>query len=401
MEGPTPVSALIHAATMVAAGVYIVARSHLIFAQAPLALAVVAGVGCLTAFYAATIGLVQTDIKRILAYSTISQLGYMFLGLGVGAFSAAVFHLMTHAFFKALLFLAAGSVIHALSGQQDIRRMGDLRDRVPTTYWTFFVGALAIAGIPGFAGFFSKDGILWQTFAGGHLVLWPLGLLSTGLTSFYIFRLIFLTFHGQPRYTPETARHIHESPPSMTGPLVALALLSLAGGWVGLPAPLAEKLGAKNYLENFLRPVFERSTTLLSAGAPVHTHPEELALMAVTVLVAAIGIGVAYTFYLLNPQLANGLAETFHRPYRVLLNKYYVDELYQFLLIRPLHWLSDRVLWQVVDVAVIDGAAHGTAARSQALGQWVRRLQSGNTRSYAAWVVLGAEQLSKPVGRPT
>jgi len=394
MEGPTPVSALIHAATMVAAGVYMVARSHVLFAHAPLALTVVAAVGCLTAFYAATIGLVQTDIKRVLAYSTVSQLGYMFLGLGAGAFAAGIFHLMTHAFFKALLFLAAGSVIHAMNGEQDIRKMGDLRGKIPATYWTFLMGTLAIAGLPGFSGFFSKDEILWQAFSSPSLplgwLLWLGGVVAAMLTSFYMFRLVFLTFHGQARYTPETARHVHESPRVMTRPLMVLALLSVIGGWVGIPTVLGERAGIPNLFEHFLEPVFSSSTALLRAEALTHSHSEELGLMGLTVLLALAGLAVAYTFYLRNPELAKQLAETFRRPYQLLLGKYYVDEIYYATIIRPLHWLSERVFWQEVDVKVVDGAFNGVAARARSFGLWVRLLQSGNTRSYGAWVVVGA-----------
>jgi len=388
MEGPTPVSALIHAATMVTAGIYMIARSHILFAHAPLALAAVATIGCLTAFYAATIGLVQTDIKKVLAYSTVSQLGYMFLGLGVGAFTAGIFHLMTHAFFKALLFLAAGSVIHAMNGQQDIGKMGALRRKIPYTYWTFLIATLAIVGAPGFSGFFSKDEILWQTFETGNQVLWLLALVAATLTSFYMFRLVFLVFHGQARYTPETARQIHESPRVMTWPLVALAVLALAGGWVGIPAAL----GGANRLARFLEPVFASSHALVQAQGQtiLHSHEWELALMGLTVLLAATSMGVAYAFYILNPELANNLAQTLRRPYQILVRKYYVDELYFAAVVRPLHWLSERVFWQAVDVRIVDGAVNATASRARGLGRWARRLQSGNARSYAAWVVVGA-----------
>ena len=387
MEGPTPVSALIHAATMVTAGIYMIARSHILFAHAPLALAAVATIGCLTAFYAATIGLVQTDIKKVLAYSTVSQLGYMFLGLGVGAFTAGIFHLMTHAFFKALLFLAAGSVIHAMNGQQDIGKMGALRRKIPYTYWTFLIATLAIVGAPGFSGFFSKDEILWQTFeTGENQVLWLLALVAAALTSFYMFRLVFLVFHGEARYTPETARQIHESPRVMTWPLVALAVLALAGGWVGIP----DALGGANHLAHFLEPVFASSHALVQAKTILHPHEWELALMGLTVLLAATGMGVAYAFYILNPELANNLAQTLRRPYQVLVRKYYVDELYFAAVVRPLHWLSERVFWQAVDVRIVDGAVNATASRARGLGRWARRLQSGNARSYAAWVVVGA-----------
>ena len=393
MEGPTPVSALIHAATMVAAGVYMVARSHVLFAHAPFALMVVAVIGCLTAFYAASIGLVQNDIKRVLAYSTVSQLGYMFLGLGAGAFAAGIFHLMTHAFFKALLFLGAGSVIHAMHGQQDIRHMGELRKKIPATFWTFLLATLAITGIPGFSGFFSKDEILWQTLISPSLrfgwLLWLAGLVAAMLTSFYMFRLVFLTFCGQGRYTPETARKVHESPRVMTAPLAVLAFLSVVGGWVGIPAVLGEPLGISNWFEHYLEPVFAPSTEILHASAMTHSHSEELGLMGLTVLITLAGLGVAYTFYLRNPELANQIAETFRGPYQVLVNKYYVDEIYHAVVVRPLHWLSERVFWQVVDVGVVDGAANGAADRARQLGAWARRLQSGNTRSYGAWVVVG------------
>jgi NADH-quinone oxidoreductase subunit L len=394
MEGPTPVSALIHAATMVAAGVYMVARSHVLFAQAPFTLTVVAVIGCLTAFYAATIALVQTDIKRILAYSTVSQLGYMFLGLGAGAFSAGIFHLMTHAFFKALLFLGAGSVIHAMNGQQDIRKMGELRPKIPATYWTFLIATLAIVGAPGFSGFFSKDEILWKTLTSTSLYLgwlwWLLGLVAAALTSFYMFRLVFLTFHGEARYTPETARKIRESPRVMTVPLILLAILSVIGGWVGIPAALGDYLRTSNLIERFLGPVFSSSTAILQTGGVVHSHTEELGLMGLTVLLALAGLAVAYAFYIRNLELANQLAATFRAPYRILLNKYYVDEIYFAVVVRPLRWLSDRVFWRAVDVGLVDGAVNGTAARAQDFGLWVRGLQSGNIRSYATWVVIGA-----------
>ncbi len=394
MEGPTPVSALIHAATMVAAGVYMVARSNILFAHAPFALATVAVIGCLTAFFAATIALVQTDIKRVLAYSTVSQLGYMFLGLGAGAFAAGIFHLMTHAFFKALLFLGAGSVIHAMNGQQDIRKMGGLWPKIRATATTFWIGALAIAGAPLFSGFFSKDEVLWQTFSSPTLrigkVLWLLGLIAATMTAFYMFRLVFLTFHGEGRYTPETAKHIHESPRTMTRPLIVLAVLSVVGGWVGIPAALGERVYLSNYLEHFLEPVFAGANQLLRAHAVAHEHSEELGLMGLTTLLAVAGFAVAYSFYIRNPELANQLAKTFRTIYQILVNKYYVDEIYHALIVRPMHWLSDRVFWQAFDVGIVDGAINGAAARAQEMGAWLRRWQSGNTRSYGTWVALGA-----------
>jgi NADH-quinone oxidoreductase subunit L len=385
MEGPTPVSALIHAATMVTAGVYVVARSHVLFAHSETALVVVAIVGCATAFFAATIGLVQTDIKKVLAYSTVSQLGYMFLACGVGAFSAGIFHLMTHAFFKALLFLAAGSVIHAMGGEQDMQKMGGLSSKIKYTYATMLIATLAIAGIPPLAGFFSKDAILFGAFTipGGH-PLYALGLLTALLTSFYMFRLIFLTFHGKPRYD-EHKVHVHESPWSMLGPLVILAVLSVVGGWIAAPA----LWGGTDYFTNFLTPVFgshEGSEALSEAAA----HSLELTLAAVAVVSALIGLAVAWWLYLNKPGKADGLAKSMKPAYTLLLNKYYVDELYAKVVVRPLMWISTNVLWKVADVAVIDGAVNGIAHETTALGDGVRHTQSGNTRSYAVWVVVGA-----------
>jgi NADH-quinone oxidoreductase subunit L len=385
MEGPTPVSALIHAATMVTAGVYVVARSHILFAHSETALVVVAIVGCATAFFAATIGLVQTDIKKVLAYSTVSQLGYMFLACGVGAFSAGIFHLMTHAFFKALLFLAAGSVIHAMGGEQDMQKMGGLSSKIKYTYATMLIATLAIAGIPPLAGFFSKDAILFGAFTipGGH-PLYVLGLLTALLTSFYMFRLIFLTFHGKPRYD-EHKVHVHESPWSMLGPLVVLAVLSVIGGWIAAPA----LWGGTDYFTNFLGPVFgshEASEALGEAAA----HSLEITLAVVAVVSALIGLAVAWWLYLNKPEKADGLAKSLKPIYTTLLNKYYVDELYAKVVVRPLLWISTNALWKVADVAVIDGAVNGIAHETTVLGDGVRHTQSGNTRSYAVWVVVGA-----------
>ena len=331
MEGPTPVSALIHAATMVTAGVYVVARSHILFAHAPTAMLVVAVVGCATAFFAATIGLVQTDIKKVLAYSTVSQLGYMFLACGVGVFSAGIFHLMTHAFFKALLFLAAGSVIHAMGGEQDMQKMGGLSSKIKYTYATMLIATLAIAGIPPLAGFFSKDAILFGAFTipGGH-PLYALGLLTALLTSFYMFRLIFLTFHGKPRYD-EHKVHVHESPWSMLGPLVILAVLSVVGGWIAAPA----FWGGPDYFANFLGPVFgsrEASEALGEAAA----HSLELTLAVVAMVSALIGLAVAWWLYLNKPGKADGIAKSLKPVYTTLLNKYYVDELYAAVVVKPL-----------------------------------------------------------------
>ena len=389
MEGPTPVSALIHAATMVTAGVYVVARSHILFAHAPTAMLVVAIVGCATAFFAATIGLVQTDIKKVLAYSTVSQLGYMFLACGVGAFSAGIFHLMAHAFFKALLFLAAGSVIHAMGGEQDMNRMGGLSKKIRWTYVTMLTATLAIAGFPPFAGFFSKDSILLSAFQseyGGRNVgyaLYGFGLATALLTAFYMFRLIFLTFHGKPRYD-EHHVHVHESPNNMLVPLMILALLSVVGGWFAAPAFLP---GGTDYFAKFLQPVF-RNVEVVGAEAEVHSL--EIWLAAVAVAVALAGALFAYWLYLKRPEKADGVAKSLKPAYTTLLNKYYVDELYAAAVVRPLLWISTNVLWKTVDVAGIDGAVNGIAEGAKAIGDGVRHAQSGNTRSYAVWVVVGA-----------
>jgi NADH-quinone oxidoreductase subunit L len=385
MEGPTPVSALIHAATMVTAGVYVVARSHILFQHSETALAVVAVVGCATAFFAATIGLVQTDIKRVLAYSTVSQLGYMFLACGVGAFSAGIFHLMTHAFFKALLFLAAGSVIHAMGGEQDMRHMGGLRQGIKYTFATMFIATLAIAGIPPLAGFFSKDSILLRAYEipGGH-PLYLVGLLTALLTAFYMFRLVFLTFWGKPRFDQHHV-HVHESPWSMLGPLVVLAVFSVVGGWVAAP-PF---WGGKDYFTGFLAPVFgagEGANPIDEVAA----HNLELSLALVAVITALIGIAVAYWLYVRQPKKPEELANSMQPVYKTLLNKYYVDELYAAAVVRPLVWISDHVLWKIVDVEAIDGTVNGIAQGATAVGDSVRHTQSGNTRSYASWVVVGA-----------
>jgi NADH-quinone oxidoreductase subunit L len=386
MEGPTPVSALIHAATMVTAGVYVVARSHVLFTHAPTAMLVVAIVGCATAFFAATIGLVQTDIKRVLAYSTVSQLGYMFLACGVGAFSAGIFHLMTHAFFKALLFLAAGSVIHAVGGEQDMRKMGGLGKKILWTHGTMLIATFAIAGIPFFAGFFSKDAILFAAFQSqtGGIVLYSFGLLTALLTAFYMFRLIFLTFGGAPRFD-EHKVHVHESPWSMLGPLVILAVLSTIGGWFALPAFFE----GPDYFANFLGPVFGGHESAVAASE-IAAHQLELILAGVAVGAALIGLAVAYWLYLKRPEKADGLAKSLKPVYTTLLNKYYVDELYAAIVVRPLVWLSTNVFWKAADVAGIDGAVNGIAEGTTAIGDGVRYAQSGNTRSYAVWVVVGA-----------
>ncbi|MFZ0582350.1 MAG: NADH-quinone oxidoreductase subunit L [Candidatus Acidiferrales bacterium] len=394
MEGPTPVSALIHAATMVTAGVYMVARMNPLFSRAPFAMFVVALVGAVTAFYAATIGLMQTDIKKVLAYSTVSQLGYMFLGLGVGSYAAGVFHLMTHAFFKGLLFLAAGSVIHAMGGDQEMPHMGGLRTKIPITFWTMFIATFAIAGIPGFAGFFSKDEILDAARSGPHanIWLWLLGLLGAGLTSFYMFRLIFLTFFGKPRYD-EHKVHVHESPKSMTVPLILLAILSIIGGWVAAP----HLVGGTDYFEKFLHPVFTAYAPASALAAEGATEASEsggiLLLHALTgwpVIIALLGLLIAWWFYIKNPDTPKKLAQSLRGPYTLILHKYYVDELYNAAIVQPLLWISTNVLWHVVDEGLIDGTVNGTARVARESGAHLREIQSGNARTYASWVVIGA-----------
>jgi len=412
MEGPTPVSALIHAATMVTAGVYMVARSHIIFERAPFALMVVAIIGTLTALFAATIGVAQTDIKKVLAYSTISQLGYMFMACGVAAFSAAIFHLMTHAFFKGLLFLAAGSVIHAVGGEQDMRRMGGLRQYIPWTYWTMTVATFTIAGIPPLAGFFSKDEILWRA-SQVSLVYWGIGVFTALLTSFYMFRLWFLTFFGEYRGTEGVVEHgagrgfhlhgdhghrgIHESPTVMLVPLVILAVLSVIGGWVGVPG----SLGGDNRFDKFLSPVFHATIPAgASAGMPPEERTEgpepaagkrqELAYTAVSVSAAALGLFLAWLLYYRRPQLPQQIAEALGGFYHAVANKYYVDELYAILFVKPLVDGSTSILWHGIDENVIDAAFNDGAYNARHVSDAVRHMQSGNIRSYAGWVAAGA-----------
>jgi NADH-quinone oxidoreductase subunit L len=403
MEGPTPVSALIHAATMVTAGVYMVARLHVLFSFSGAALVVVGLVGAFTAVYAATMGFVQTDIKRVLAYSTISQIGYMFIGLGAGAFAAGIFHLMTHAFFKSLLFLAAGSVIHALSGEQDMRRMGGLRTRIPRTFRVFFVGALAISGIPGLSGFFSKDEILAAAFASGHYLVWALGLAGAAMTAFYMFRLIFLTFYGPARYPGETAHHLHESPPVMLVPLEILAVLAIAGGYAGLP-PL---FGGKGWFGRFLETSTGTHEVHLGAGT-------EVLLMALSVAAALAAIGAAYVIYVKREgEPARRFAGRFRRLYGTVAAKYYVDEIYGRVFVggilalgRLADWLDRRVVDGLVDGAAgsargvsrlaisfdetaVDGAVNGTGRAHLAVSSVLRRLQTGRIYNYALAVVVG------------
>ncbi len=378
MEGPTPVSALIHAATMVTAGVYMVARMNALFRFSETASDLVAFVGAFTAVFAATMALVQTDIKRVLAYSTISQLGYMFLGCGVGAYGAGIFHLTTHAFFKGLLFLAAGSVIHALSGEQDMRRMGGLRKYLPRTFPAFLVGAVAIAGVPFFSGFFSKDAILTAAFAGGHRGLWAAGLAAAVLTAFYMFRLIFLTFYGPERISQEAKAHLHESPPSMTVPLILLAALAAAAGFIGLPAVAGKKA---DLILRFLDPVAPSSHA--AAGAAT-----EWMLILASTAVAALGLGLAYYLYLARPAIPARLARAFPWLRRLWLRGYYLDDLYDAVLVRPLVRGSDFV-FRHFDAKIVDGAVNGAAAAAGTAGGWSSSLQTGFIKDYALAVLLG------------
>jgi NADH-quinone oxidoreductase subunit L len=386
MEGPTPVSALIHAATMVTAGVYMVARSNALYLLSPVSMGVVAVVGAATAIFSATIGITQNDIKRVLAYSTVSQLGYMFLACGVGAFTAGIFHLMTHAFFKALLFLGSGSVIHALSGEQDMRKMGSLKKHLPITFTTMFIATLAIAGIPGLSGFFSKDEILWKAFSSehGHPALWAVGALAAGVTAFYMFRLIFMTFFGASRMEPQVEKHVHESPWSMTLPLMLLAVLSVVGGWIGIP----EVLGGHNYFEEWLAPVFAHGAAGVH-GAAHHPVTLEMGLMAGSVAVALCGIGLAYYLYRVRTEKPKEIAEKVPTLYDVVYNKYYVDEIYDIFIVRRI--VDGSVwLWRAFDAAFIDGIVNGVASLVRGAGDRLRRVQTGVVGNYAFSLLLGA-----------
>ena len=430
MEGPTPVSALIHAATMVTAGVYMIGRNAVLFSHAPETMAVVAVIGASTALMAGTIGLVQNDIKRVLAYSTVSQLGYMFLAMGVGAFGAGIFHLYTHAFFKACLFLGSGAVIHALHGEQDIRNMGGLKAGLPITYWTFLIGSLAIAGVPGLAGFFSKDEILFETFAHGHQILWVVGILTSLLTATYMFRLVFLTFHGERRHdapAPEhpeeepsahlshhpaldeshqddhrshrhdPGSHLHDAPAAMALALVVLAFGSVLAGYAGVP----RALGGSNALGGWLAPSFTaRSVTTLAdqrvgevgeAGGAGEADAAglELSLMVVSSIVAIVGISLAAFIWLKRREIAATAAATFPGLYRLLLNKYYVDEVYDAAIVQPIRIVSQEALWRGIDVHVIDGAVNGVATIVDGWSSLLRRLQSGSVRAYAGSLFIG------------
>ena len=381
MEGPTPVSALIHAATMVTAGVYMVARAHALFERSGVALDVVAWVGVLTAVFAATIGLVQTDIKRVLAYSTVSQLGYMFVGVGVGAYAAGIYHLVTHAFFKALLFLGAGSVIHALSGEQDLRRMGGLWRRLPQTRDTMIVATVAISGLPPFAGFFSKDEILAGAWFGHRYAIFALGLVGSALTAFYMWRLVLLTFFGRSRVDHEAAHHLHESPPVMTAPLWVLAILAAGAGVWGVPWAEGTLIG------RFLDPVFGHGTPQEAAH-----HGPAWGLMAVSVLAAVVGIAVAWQMYVRGRADLARIGQPQHAVHRLLLHKYYVDELYDRLFVRPTVRMA-RWCAQPFDLGVIDGAVNGVADLVLAAAARLRRLQTGFVMNYALTMLIGVVTL--------
>lgn len=377
MEGPTPVSALIHAATMVTAGVYMVARCSALYVLAPISMTVVAIIGVATAIFAASIGLAQNDIKRVLAYSTVSQLGYMFLACGVGAFIAGIFHLMTHAFFKALLFLGSGSVIHGLHGEQDMRKMGALKDKMPITYWVMLIGTLAIAGIPPFAGFFSKDEILFKSLVDGHVMYWAVAASAAMMTAFYMFRLIFMTFHGEKRWDPHV--HPHESPPVMTIPLIILAILSTIGGFVGMPI-----LEGWNLFHQFLAP------SIAHVHRPEVHHPLsfELMMMAVSIIVALAGIYLAYKMYILQPEMPAELTAKFPAVYQVIYNKYYVDEFYDATVVEPIK-NGSVFLWKQADDRVIDGIVNGAAQVTEWLAGVIRRLETGYVQNYALAILVG------------
>ncbi len=402
MAGPTPVSALIHAATMVTAGVYMVARSNILYTLAPVSLSVVAGIGAATAIFAATIGLAQFDIKKVLAYSTVSQLGYMFLACGVGAFGAGIFHLMTHAFFKALLFLGSGSIIHSMhyyfhktdvhkdaldmiDPAQDMRNMGGLKSYMPKTYWTFLIATLAIAGIPGFSGFFSKDEILWKSFATGNTTVWVIGAIAAGMTAFYMFRLVYMTFFGEFR-SAKGGDHPHESPPVMTVPLIILGVLSVIGGWVGIP----HVLGGGNHIEQWFEPVFEEAHEISArmVGHVAHSQGLETTIMIVSILIALIGIGIAHVFYRKKPELPEKVAKGVGPVYPLIYNKYYVDEIYEAGVVKPIQKTSDFFLWRFFDVKIVDGIVNGLAKVVEATAGELRKVQTGFVQNYA--LIMGA-----------
>ena len=390
MEGPTPVSALIHAATMVTAGVYMCARSNALFKLTPETSFIVACVGAFTAILAATIALVQNDIKRVLAYSTVSQLGFMFMAVGVGAYWVAVFHLYTHAFFKALLFLGSGSVIHSMSGEQDMRKMGALKDKIPVTFWTMFIGSVAIAGIPGFAGFFSKDEILWQVYSSpiGSKSVYVVGVVTAFMTAFYMWRLMFMTFYGNSRVAPETAKHVHESPTTMTGPLAVLAAGSVLAGWFGVPKLWTMFPDGFRTFELWLEPVFASETVhavhQATEGAAHHDTGTEWLLMGLSVAVAVCGILLARFLYLVKPSATDAIQAASGPLYKTLLNKWYVDEIYDFLFVDGLCKGGGRVLGRF-DQTVVDGGVNGAG--------WLTRFTSKASIFWDTWVIDGSVRL--------
>ena len=403
MEGPTPVSALIHAATMVTAGVYMIARMSFVFVKSPETMMVIAVIGAATAIFAATIGTAQNDIKRVLAYSTVSQLGFMFLAMGVGAFSAGIFHLMTHAFFKACLFLGSGSVIHSMhhalhkihshDDAQDMRNMGGLRSAMPITFVTFLVSTIAIAGIPGFSGFFSKDEILWQAFANPYhgdlnIVLWGTGAIAACFTAFYMFRLVFMTFFGESRINPKAKSYLHESPLVITIPLMVLGALAVVGGYIGMPKILGM---LPNYFEHWLDPVFALATEYSHKYVSHAAHPShalEWSLMGLSVVIALVGIGIAFTMYVKNTALPGKFVATFPALHRAVYNKWYVDELYDYLFVNPCKALG-QFLWKGFDVVIIDGVVNGVANVVMGFSGIFRYLQSGYLYNYALSMALG------------
>ncbi len=384
MAGPTPVSALIHAATMVTAGVYMVARCSIIFASAPDIMMVVAIIGIMTSFFAATIGLVQNDIKKVLAYSTVSQLGYMFLAMGVGAFGAGIFHVMTHAFFKALLFLGAGSVIHAMHEEQDIQKYGGLKRYMPHTAITFLIAALAISGIPPLSGFFSKDEILWYSYSNFGIIFWLAGVITALMTAFYMFRLYFLTFEGKERFGHN--KHPHESPKVMTVPLIVLAVLSVIGGFIGIPEVFSGEHG--NQFHNWLSPIFaDAERKIMQFG--FHTHFAEILLMVISVLVAVASIFFARYVYLKSPIIAENFSKRFAGLHKTLWNKYYVDEFYDAVIVNPIVVVSKNVFWKFTDGKIIDGLNHFIANLLDSLGASLRKFQNGIAQFYALIMVFG------------
>lgn len=385
MAGPTPVSALIHAATMVTAGVYMVSRASIIFALAPSVMMVVAVIGLLTAFFAATIGLVQNDIKKVLAYSTVSQLGYMFLAAGVGAFSASIFHVMTHAFFKALLFLAAGSVIHGMHDEQNIQRYGGLKKYMPKTFITFFVATLAISGIPGLSGFFSKDEILWNAFDKGGFLFWLIGVLTAMMTAFYMFRLLSLTFYGKERFDHHHV-HPHESPAVMTVPLIILAILSVIGGYIGMPAVFVGEHG--NLFEHWLAPVYAPALSKIAHFGHA-SHFTEILLMVISVALALTAIYAALNIYLKKPSIAEKVSGKFKGLYNLLWNKYFVDEAYEAAVIKPIQKGSEKVLWDFADSTIIDGIVNGSAHLINLFSNKIKKMQTGVAQLYAVVMMAG------------